>query len=96
MSEAREATPQDVQLASDRLKGNGAWNGQGLLTFLALTSRKDSNRKWMEPLKSLCERVLFASEDGVENGLSESEAETFDALAAYSEEFHAAIAVNVE
>lgn len=87
----RKTTKQDVQLAADRLKGSGAWQGNGLLVFLASTSRKDSQRKWMEPLRDVCERIVNGDEDGIEVVLSDEEAKAFDVLAQYSVDWHAAI-----
>lgn len=81
--------PEIVQACRDRLRGNGAWNGQGLLPFLALTSRKDPERVWMEPLKELCERVVFSVEDGLEVVLSDEEAETLSGLVELSRTFQA-------
>ena len=78
-----------VQVCADRLKGNGAWNGQGLLVFLATTSRKDKERAWMEPLKTLCEKVVYAAEDGEEVELSDDELASLDALVEYSNAFYA-------
>lgn len=92
----REATPEDVQIARDRLRGNGAWNGNGLDIFLVSTNRKDPERKWMEPLQVLCKRVFFADEDKEPNSLTSEEAEKFDEMLAYSAAFHAAIAENTE
>ena len=87
----RLATTEDAQIASDRLRGNGAWNGQGLLIFLAATSRRDKERSWMEPLRDLCERVLYGLEDGLQVELSDDEVAIFDDLITYSQKFHAAI-----
>lgn len=86
-----------VQVCTDRLRGNGAWNGQGLLVFLASTSRKDPERAWMEPLKELCEKVVYAAEDNEPMPeLSAQDEATLADLMAYSQEFHAAIAANRE
>ena len=86
-----------IQVLSDRLKGNGAWNGQGLLVFLATTSRKDKERLWMEPLRDLAVKVVYAYEDNEPiPELTQEELEQVDQLIDYSEAFHAAIAANAE
>lgn len=83
---------QIVQVCADRLKGNGAWNGQGLLVFLASTSRKDKERVWMEPLKDLCEKVVYAAEDSEPTPeLSAQDKSTIADLLTYSATFHAAL-----
>jgi hypothetical protein len=88
--------PSDEQIIGvlrDRLRGNGAWNGQGLLMFLATTSRKDPERVWMEPLKALAERVVYANEDGEPMpALSDDEMAQVRDLIAYSDAFHTALA----
>jgi hypothetical protein len=88
----RNPTETDIALAKDRLRGTGAWNGQGLLVHLALTSRKDPEREWMQPLADLCSRVVAAEEDGEVLELDDDQAGIFDDMAAYSETFHEAIA----
>lgn len=86
---------QITQILVDRLKGNGAWNGNGLLVFLASTSRKDPERAWMEPLKDLAEKVVYAAEDGEPfPALTDDELAQVDELIAYSNDFHSAIAAN--
>jgi hypothetical protein len=90
----RTATSVDIALAKDRLRGTGAWNGQGLLVHLALTSRHDAERTWMEPLKVLCEQIVNDEEDGLTTDLTAEQADTFDAMAAYADEFFAAIRAN--
>ncbi len=83
-----------VQVCADRLKGNGAWNGQGLLVFLASTSRKDRERVWMEPLKDLCEKVVYAAEDNEPMPeLSAEDEAAIGELLTYSAAFHAALGV---
>ena len=87
----RVATEVDYYLAKDRLRGTGAWNGQGLLVHLALTARKDSSREWMEPLRDLCESIVASYEDNEELVLTPDQADVLDDLKAYSDTFHAAL-----
>ena len=91
-AETRTVNAADIALAKDRLRGTGAWNGQGLIVHLALTSRRDPERQWMQPLADALQRIVDADEDGVEVGLSGSDVQTLDGLAVYSDAFHAAIA----
>lgn len=94
---ARTASPRDAEVCADRLKGNGAWNGQGLLTFLAMTSRKDKVRADLEPLKALCEAVVYPYEDNEPMAeLTDEQEAIVDAMLVYSNEFHDAIAANAE
>ena len=83
---SRTATELDVQVAKDRLRGNGAWNGQGLLVHLALTSEKDSSRSWMEPLAELCKKVT-----GTDVVLDDEEASQLDQLTEYAKNFQSAL-----
>jgi hypothetical protein len=79
-----------IQICADRLKGNGAWQGNGLLVFLATTSRKDREREWMEPLKALCESVVYAAEDNEPMPeLTDDDLQTINELLSYSVQFHA-------
>lgn len=89
----RTPTDEDVQIAFDRLRGNGAWNGQGLLVHLALTSDGDSSRKWMEPLSDLCQKIVVWDRKGQEGTLTltEDEVAVMDDLRRYSKKFHAAL-----
>ncbi len=86
-TEGRTATVEDIALSKDRLRGTGAWNGNGLLPFLALTHRKDSSRIWMEPLRDLCQQIVNDEEDGIETALTAEQAATMDDLATYSATF---------
>jgi hypothetical protein len=88
---ARVTTEVDVQIANDRLRGNNAWNGQGLLVHLALTSRKDSSRSWMVPLKTLCEAIVDAHDEGQVVELTDEQEQTIDELIQYSHDFQSAL-----
>lgn len=77
---ARTATVEDRNIAHARLQGLVAWNGNGLLTFLASTSKGDKERLWMEPLRDLCERIVEGQDQGNPVKLSAEDARTIDEL----------------
>lgn len=81
-------------VAHARLTGQGAWNGNGLLAFLAETSRKDSLRLTLEPLRDLCQSVRDSYDDGDPVELSEDEAILLDELVAYHQRFFAKLGVS--
>jgi hypothetical protein len=88
---ARNATVEDRNIAYARLQGLGAWNGNGLLMFLASTSKKDNSREWMEPLRDLCEKIVESVDAGESVKLSADEAKTMEDLHKYDAEFSAAL-----
>lgn len=85
-------TEQQRNVAHARLTGQGAWNGFGLLQFLAETSRKDSLRGTLEPLRDLCESVRDSYDDGDPVTLSEDEAAVLDELIEYQDRYVAKLA----
>lgn len=84
-------TEEQRNVAHARLTGLGAWNGSGLLAFLAETSRKDSLRETLEPLRDLCERVRNGYDDGEEVEITEEEADVLEDLMTYQNTFFAKI-----